>query len=247
MMAVELQKRDREILKFVYAFRVSSFAQIQGRYFKNIFRTVGSRRIRQLTEAGYLRTFVVGEGEFEYRYVRLTDKGWNEIRELWPFEIDNPHLKSESPIHDLRLADLFSSFERLSSFNQLMTENLLQSSSALAEDPKFGALAKLQADGALILTPPNSETYVYGVELETSKKAPDRYCDKLLNYYIATGLDGVLYIADKQATLDAVARADADVRSNRESILHFALEKDVLASTGRINFKNVTGAEIELY
>jgi hypothetical protein len=246
-MPLEIQPRDRAMMKFIYAFRVASFSQIQKRYFANVFRTAGPRRIRQLADAGYLKVVVAGDENVTHQFTRLTDKAWPEIRELWPFEVNNPLFKSESPVHDLRLAELFFSFEKLSTFNQLLTENLLQTSSAIAEDPKFGALAKLQADGALVVKPPRSDAYVYGVELETSKKAPERYRDKLLNYYIAGGLDGVLYISDSQVTLDAVARADAEIRSKRESILHLALEKNVLASNGKIYFHKVQGGGIELF
>ena len=246
-MPIDLQWRDREIFKFIYAFRVASFSQIQKRYFQNVFRTACPRRLRQLESAGLLEISVIGTKSHVYRYVSLTAKAWHEIRENWPFEIDRPMFKSESPLHDLRVAELFFRFERLSTFSQLMTENLLQSSSAIAEDPKFRSLAKLQADAALVLSPKNSEPYVYGVEFEISKKAPDRYRDKLLNYYMADGIDGVLYVSDSQATLDAVARIDKEIRTKADSILHLALEKDVLGSNGKIFFRKVSEGGIELF
>jgi hypothetical protein len=206
MTLMQLQKRDREILKFVYLFRAVSFSQLQNRFFSKTFRTVGSRRIRMLASAGYMRIFQTGEEPLKYRYVQLTDKGWNEIRELWPFEIDNPLIKSESPIHDLRLASLVPAFERLSTMRQFMTENLLQSSGALKDDPKFSALSRLQSDGAIVLKPQNGDEYLYGFEFEISKKTPDRYREKLMNYYLASGIDGVLYVSNSQSILDAIAR-----------------------------------------
>jgi len=246
-MGMILQERDRKILKFTYAYRVVSFPQIQRRYFAKAFRTVGPRRIHQLVNAGYLQTFVTGEGTDVFKFVLLTEKGWKAIRENWPYEIDNPLLKSESPIHDSRLAELAFAFERLSSFKGLLTENLLQSSSALAGDEKYKALTELQADGALLLAPPKSPLYVYGVEVEISRKSPERYREKLLNYYTASGLDGVLYISNSQIILDALARTDAEIRSKRRSILHLALEKDVLSSSGRIHFRKADGGAIELF
>jgi len=246
-MSIILQERDRKILKFAFAHRVVSFTQIQKRYFSNICRTVASRRVRQLVLAGYLQSFAIGEGSTVYKYVRVTERGWAAIREAWPFEIDNPLFKTESPIHDLRLAELAFSLEKLSTFKSFFTENLLQSSSALAEDDRFKAIAKLQADGALVLAPPNSPLYVYGVEIEISRKSPERYREKLLNYYMAAGLDGVLYISDSQVILDAVARTDAEIRSGRSSILHMALEKSVLSSNGKIRFVRADGGAIELF
>ena len=247
MKGMILQERDRKILKFAYTFRVVTFSQIQRRYFAKAFRTVAPRRIRQLVDAGYLNSFTVGEGAEVYKFVRLSEKGWREIREGWPYEIDNPLFKSESPIHDLGIAELAFSFEKLSTFKGLITENLLQSSSALADDEKFKALAKLQADGALLLAPPNEPLYVYGVEYEISRKNPERYREKLLNYYMASGIDGVLYVSDSQVVLDALARADSEIRSKRRSILHMALEKDVLSSNGKIHFHRADGGAIALF
>lgn len=244
---IELQKRDREIMKFVFSFRVASFAQIQKRFFTNVYRTVSARRIRQLASAGFLQIFIIGDSDLQYQFVRLTEKGWRVICELWPFEIDNPLFKSESPIHDIRAAELLFSFENLSTFKDLITENLFQSSAAISSDSRFESLARLHADGALILETQNKETYVYGVEFEISKKTPDRYREKLLNYYMASGIDGVLYISDSQITLDAIARIDGEIRSSRESILHLALERDVVSSSERISFRSLKGGQLELY
>lgn len=246
-MKVNLQGRDIEILKFVYAFRVATFSQIHRRFFENVFRTAAPRRLRHLAKAEYLSMFINGTPEETHRYVALQEKAWAAIREQWPFEVDNPLFSSKSPRHDLRLAELFFSFEKLSTFDQFWSENLLQSSPALAEDPKISALAKLYADAALVLRPPDSEAYVYGVELEISKKSPERYRKKLMDYYLAKAIDGVLYISDSQAILDAVARVDSEIRGEAPSILHFALEKNVLASNGKIQFQNAKEGLIELF
>lgn len=246
-MSIILQERDRKILKFIYAYRVVSVAQIQRRYFAKTFRTVGPRRIRQLANEGLLQSFVTGEGPNVYNCLRLTEKGQQATSEHWNVEIDNPLLKSESPIHDLRVAQLAESFERLSTFNSLFTENLMQSSTALSDDERLKALTQLQADGALVLSPPKAPLYFYGLEFEISRKSPERYRDKLTNYYTAKNVDGVLYISDSQVILDTVARADTAIRSKRTSILHLALEKDVLNSTGKIQFSKADGGNIELF
>lgn len=246
-MSLILQKRDIQILKHVYAYRAVCVDQICERYFSKAFRTVGPRRIRKLILDGFLGSFVTGDLANIHRYVQLTEKGWKVIREHWDYEIDSPHFKSESPIHDLRLAYVAASFERLSTFKNIFTENLLQSSKALSDDDRLKALSVLQADGALVLSPPNAQLYFYGLEMEISKKNPERYREKLLNYYMAKNIDGVLYVSDSQMILDAVARADAEIRSKRVSILHLALEKNVLSSVGRIHFEKADGGSIELF
>ena len=64
---------------------------------------------------------------------------------------------------------------------------------------------------------------------------------------MAKGIDGVLYISDSQIILDTIARADAEVRSKRASILYLALEKNVLNSVGKIHFEKADGGSIELF
>ena len=53
--------------------------------------------------------------------------------------------------------------------------------------------------------------------------------------------------ASSQATLDAVARIDSEIRSDAASILHLALEKNVLSSCGKIKFQNAKEGSIELF
>ena len=235
------------MLKHVYTYRVASVAQLRERYFSKTFRTVGPRRIRQLVDEGFLQSFVTGDAANVHCCVRMTEKGWKVIREHWDYEIDNPLFKSESPVHDLRLACVAKSFERLSTFKNLFTENLLQSSKALSDEERLKELAVLQADGALVLAPPKAQLYFYGLELEISRKSPERYREKLLSYYMAKHIDGVLYVSDSRVILDAVARADQEIRSKRASILHLALEKNVLNSAGRIHLEKADGGSIELF
>jgi hypothetical protein len=68
-----------------------------------------------------------------------------------------------------------------------------------------------------------------------------------MDYYMATGIDGILYVSDSQATLDAVARIDSEIRSGGRSILHLSLEKNVLSSSGKIHFQNAKEGFLELY
>ena len=128
-----------------------------------------------------------------------------------------------------------------------MSENLLQSSSALRADMKFRDLARLNADAALVLNGPDRQTYVYGVELELSKKAPERYQEKLQSYYRADGIDGVIYITANQEIQDSLTRIDSDLCKQRDSILYLGSEADVLKSDKKIYFRNAKANGIELF
>lgn len=246
-MSIKLQKRDIQLLKFVYTFRVASYGQLLKKFFKGCHRTAAYRRIRHLKKEGLLKLGSTVVSERSIDYFRVTDKAWDLICNSWPFEIDSPYFKSESPEHDLRLIDIFFCFEKLKTFRNFMSENLLQSSSELKADMKFRDLAKLYADGALVLKGPDGQTYVYGVELELSKKSPDRYSDKLRSYYNADGIDGVIYITANQEISNAVTKSDTAACNLRDSILYLGLEADVLKFEDKIFFKSTTGNGIELF
>ena len=92
------------------------------------------------------------------------------IRQLWRFAIDNPHFKSESWDHDIRLTELRLKLEKLTQFRTIFPENLLQSSSELAEDEVLGDFVKVQSDAALVMNCGNDEKSVYALEMEIHSK-----------------------------------------------------------------------------
>lgn len=246
-MGLAIQKRDIQILKYVFSFRVVSYEQIQRRLFPKSHASAARRRIRALCEENFLRQEFTAVSNKVVRCVSVTDKAWPFISGLWTFEIDSPYFKSESPNHDIRLAEVASRFERLTSFRSLVTENLLQSASALLENPIYRDLATLQADGALSLNGPDGRPYVYGIELEVNRKSLERYNEKLASYYKAGGIDGVIYVCSDKEVMNLVARADRNVRTGRDSIVYMGLESSVLESHGKIYFKNVESKGIALF
>jgi len=230
---MELQTRDIQILKFVFACRVVSYRQILKRFFPKNHHSIGYRRIDTLYNAGLL---TVQSGlllKKSIQFVGITEKGWDCIKLEWPFEIDKPYFKSESPLHDLRMNEVFFQLERSPSYKLFLTENILQSSSELKSDLKYRDLIKLYADAALVLSGAENRLFVYGIELEISKKAPERYKEKLASYYRADGIDGVIYITGNTEIQRAIQHMDKEVCGENSSILYSLLESDVL--NGRAN------------
>jgi len=179
------------------------------------------------------------------RIVQPLPRIWPIINAKWPFKIDIPHFKSESLEHDIRLAEIFMKLEKLKCFRSFFTENLLQSSIVLAEDPRFHDMVKLQSDAALSIIDARGVLRTYAVELELSKKSPERYRQKFIGYYLARGIDGVLYISPEREIKALVARVDDEIRSDRDSIVHFAFESSVLATSSKLTFSNSQEVKIE--
>lgn len=245
-MDLEIQERDIQIMKFVFACRVVTYDQIARRQFAKSHGSIARRRIRKLADQGYFKISMIELFKKGVRIVQPLPAVWPHINEKWPFVVDRPHFKSESPEHDVRMAEVFMRFEKLKCYRNFFTENLLQSSSALAVDPRFRDPAKLQSDGALTIQDTGGQLRVYAIELELSKKSMDAYRQKFVDYYLARGIDGVLYVSPEREIGQIITRVDHDISKERDSIMHFSLEKDVVCKTDKLIFSNKEERAIEL-
>ncbi len=233
-------------MKFVFACRAVTYDQIVRRHFPKTREVLARRRVRRLADSGYFKINIIELNGKAVRIVQPCPAMWPLICEKWPLMIDTPHFKSESPEHDVRMAEVFLRFEQLSCFRSFFTENLLQSSLALAEDPRFKDAVKAQSDGALTVVDEKGDLRVYAVELELSKKSPDRYRQKFIDYYLARGIDGVLYISPEREIASLIARVDKEIRSDRESIVRFCYEADAISTGQKLIFSNHEVSHLEL-
>lgn len=244
-MKLVLQTRDLQVLKFVFACRAVTYNQITRRHFKNVSGVVARRRIKALVRAEYLRSSALQLFGKVTIVVQPLPKIWEAIGDTWPFEIENPHFKTESLEHDVRLAEVFLRFERLHCFHSFYTENLLCSSKALAAQPNYEAAVKIHSDGILSIEGSGGKLQTYAVEMELSKKTPQRYQEKLVEYYISQGLDGILYISPDPDIHRLIARIDSEVCNGSNSLLYFASEEEVKTSEPSIIFKNKNEQALE--
>jgi hypothetical protein len=246
-MKIVIQQRDREILKYVFTFRVVTYDQVRRKFFSENKDSAARKRIRELRAVKLLRSSYIEYNQKAVKCISLTEKGWGLIARSWPFEIDRPYLKSESPGHDFRLAEVHLCFEKLKLYEDFLSENLLQSSSVLKEKLELRGLINIQADGALILKDNSGRRYLYAVEFEASRKTIERYQKKLSSYYQVGGIDGVIYICADQGLKDLIVKVDREIRTGSDSIVYLGEESRVLSSQGKMFFKNVERNGLGLY
>jgi hypothetical protein len=245
-MAMIPQSRDRDILQFVYTFRVATYEQIRKKFFSKNHASVAHRRILELCKNDYLAMRFVETAYKPIKCVSLKEKAWPLIVERWPFEMDRTLFKSESPLHDIKLLEVMLRFEKLKAFDDFFSENVLQSSSALLNDPVYRDLVNIQSDGALLLKDPEGRSYLYALEFESSRKSLERYRKKLEAYYRVGSIDGVIYVCGEQGIMDCLAKVNDEVRTEKETILYMGLERSVLESSGELFFKSSLGQGIAL-
>jgi hypothetical protein len=237
LLPIIIQERDLKILKYVFENRVANAEQIKRLAFANTCKTAFYRRLVNLSNAGYInRNGIIGENKRLYWNVTPTSKGLEALGNVWPFAMDKPLFKSESPAHDVRLGEIRYKLEKLIGFESFYPENLLQSSREFANHYLYEDLVKREPDGALNILVPNGGSKLFAVELELSNKSLDRYEKKLSDYYKTNGIDGVIYICPMQWLIDKIAKVDAKIRGRDRSILYFALENSVLPEQDKITF-----------
>jgi hypothetical protein len=241
-----LQARDKTVLKFVYEQRVVSFEQIARVFFVGNHKSIPSRRLKLLRKEGYLWMDFIMYGEIGKRYFGSTPMGFEVIRRSWRFHVDRPLYRSESVAHDLRIVDFVLKLQQLKQFGKFYSENLLQSSTDLAEDHVLKAFSRANSDGCLVIKNDKSETsIVCGFEMEINPKSIERYKTRLAHYYQAHHVDCVLFVCSQQSIINAIAKADAQLRDRRESLLYFTLEKSAFTEDGKLIFRNASGKKLE--
>lgn len=244
-MSVQIQQRDEQVLKFIYACRVVTSRQILNRHFPGRHKTAGYARIRALIKAGLIRFGATTVNGHLTRYIQPLPKCWDIIGTKWTFDVDHPLFKSESPEHDIRVTECMMRIEKLKGFRSFFTENLLQSSSALAEDPRFGALSRIQSDGALTIIGKNGVPEIYAFEFELNKKNLERYREKITSYFLAKGIDGVFYVSPKTEVATALAKVEAEFGEHRMPLVWVATEESALRHDHALQFVNRLGEKIE--
>ena len=245
-MSVELQRRDMEVLKCVFEQRALSYDQIQRHFFSGRTKSVPSSRLMRLWDEGLVGKECRLDKNLMSRYFVPTAKGFAAGRSSWRYWIDNPHFKSESIDHDIRAAEVALKFKKLKCCVEYLPENLLQSSAELKESQDFGAFVRIQSDAALVLRGKTGGEFLFGLEVELSTKTAERYKAKLSHYYIEQRVNGFFYICGNQSVANAVAKADEELRGDKESRLHTALEKDVISPDGQVILYERDGSNILL-
>ena len=237
-MSIEIQARDVKILKYVFENRVATPQQIRRVAFPNNQKSVVSRRLCLLRDEGLLKQHGLIRNNKLQIYYETTEKAFAKICHSWQFVVDKPHFQSESPLHDIRLADLRTEFEKLKCFDSFIPENLLESSTEIQEDAQFCNVTRVHPDAALFLKDKLGQKHLFAIEFEGSKKSQDRYFEKLSSYRLRNRLRGVIYICSEQQIMNSLARIDAELRGERDSYLYFGLESEVLNFQDKMFFKN---------
>lgn len=79
---------------------------------------------------------------------------------------------------------------------------------------------------------------IYGIEFELNKKSPEGYWQKLIDYYLAKGINVVLYVSPKREVQSLLSRIEDEIGKDRPSLVWFSSDENVLTRLNTIIFKD---------
>lgn len=239
--SVILCSRDMRIMRSLFESKVMSREQINKQFFPDVSKYTVNIRLNKIMSLGLItrKPIAVERGVF-YGY-SLTQKGLAAIKPTLPYEVKAVRASSECPLHDIALNDIRKAFEQRSAVQRYYTENVMQSCDEYHDNSKFQPFIELNSD-AMAEVDTRIGILNLAIEFDATHKSKHRYRQKVNDYYVERGVDGVLYICANKYILQALFKVDREVseRHQCDHKLYFALLDDVTGAAGEMAFTNAS-------
>ena len=200
---LKLTKRDKEIIYFIWRWKVMTTACIARIYYPGSKSKVAYERLRKLKNAGYLELYVCRENKNKLWV--LTPKSFKVVQELYP-EMKQKGFKSESPIHDICTNQVqigvFDGIDRKSM--EAITEQELRRLDSI-DLPKNIPEEGHRPDGYWKVEGQNG-TKLVALELELSAKTKLQYTDIGYFYSFEDTIVSVIWAYQNQALAARICR-----------------------------------------
>ena len=236
---VVLCNRDLRIMRSMFEGKVMSRDQINQQFFPDVSKDAVNKRLRKITSLGLIRRKpVIFEDRVIFGY-SLTQRGLAKITPTLPYQVKAVRASSECPLHDIALNDIRQAFEAKPTVQRYYTENVLQSCDEYRDDEKFQPFVELNSD-AMAEIDTRIGVLNLAIEFDATHKSKQRYSQKIDDYYVEYGVDGVLYVCANKYILHVLLKVDQEMakRHECEPKLYFSLLEDVAGAVGKMTFTN---------
>ena len=226
-------------MRLLFESKVLSREQINNQFFPDVSKHTVNRRLRKIVDLGLIKGKPVATGQKIFYGYSLTKRGLAKVKPILPYKVTATRSSSECPLHDLSLNDIRKVFESKDAVQRYYTENVLQTCTELQNDEKFQPFIELNSD-AMAEVDSKIGVLNLAIEFDATHKNKRRYNEKIDDYYVENGVDGVLYICANKYILNALLKVDNEVSERHvcDHKLYFALLEDVTGSTGELTFRN---------
>lgn len=203
------------------------------------------KRVKVLKDQGFIDSLAVCWGDRSRRAYHITPIALKIVGDEFPFEIDRPVLKSDSPFHDMDLLDVIERFNKLKIVNEIIHENVLRSCSELENLEETREFVWLRSDALVYLRGPSFSANI-ALEYDRADKATSRYRDKFESYYRKKKIHAVLFISKRSESMNRLKQIDAEACQGSKSKIYFCRLSDVISETESLTFTNHRGGAVNL-
>ena len=236
---VVLCSRDMRIMQSLFESKVMSSEQIGKQFFPDVSKDTVNRRLRKISSLGLIKRKPIEVGKRIFYGYSLAQRGLAKIKSTLPYEVKAVRVSSECPLHDIALNGIRKAFEAKSAVQSYYTENVMQSCDEYHDDKKFQPFIKLNSD-AMAEVDTRIGALNLAIEFDATHKSKHRYSQKVNDYYVEHGVDGVLYICANKYILRALLGIDKKVSKRHacDPKLYFALLDNVTGAGEKMTFTN---------
>ena len=174
----------------------------------------------------------------------LTDKGLLKLKEVTPMALLRKQLKSSSIEHDLPLVIIGEALKSSKNILQYYSENELQCFEDFTNDDLTRQFVDLNCDGYVLINFDN-ERYHGAVEFERTEKASQRYEQLVIDYYISSNVDVVLYFSKTNSIIYEIKHYEELHYKGHEPKFYFHKLESEQSMIDGVTFQNRKGHELE--
>jgi len=241
---IVLTNRDLSLFSFLFKYKAASVTQIKQFCYPSSDKCNLRKRLKKLEKNHFIDfTSHYNRNRFQ-KIFHLTDKGIEKLKTYRPLSLIRKQLKSNSIEHDLPLIYIGESLRRSKNILQYHSENQLQCLEDFTEDDLTRQFVELHCDGHTLISFDN-ERYQGAIEFERSEKKATRYEQLVIDYYISSAVDVVLYFSETDSIIKQIKHFEELHYHNLEPKFYFLKLESELEMIEKIIFKNRKGQKLE--
>ena len=242
---LRITKRDLSLFQYLYENKIATIRQMERDIFTTGKRAVVTRRINKLIRAKLIKSVSL-DGDLRLRRgYSLTELAFNRHVQNIYRKVERRQFGSNTPFHDLTLADIRYFLEKKKNVKNYITENILQSGSEYLDGRNVERFREHYPDAVLEVRA-GEKWYFLCLEYEASGKSKERYEDFLNDYYYDKRVGGVLFITGKNAISEKLRRIEKEKFSLMTPKIYHCTLDEVLSGKNRLDFVSFKNTILEI-
>jgi hypothetical protein len=175
----------------------------------------------------------------------LTQKGMNELSQAKSISIKRSQFKSNSKEHDLHLINIMESLKRSRHIVKHYTENELQCVEKFSESDLTKEFVDMNSD-AFVQISYGNKLFSSAIEYEHSENADSKYEQLVLNYYLSSTINIVLFFTSHDWIRELIFRLEEKDYTNSIPKFYFLKTQNDYGMIENLTFQNRKGKTLDL-